>query len=281
MKKIIYIVSILLLGSCASNPDSFITDNERVKIELDNKSTDEELAFPKLTSLITPALKWGLGKINDKIDKEAKKYVATYNGNITSQNFYTSNQKELANNTIKILRYNVKDKNIELNNYSKISLKFEQNNEKTLLRLKLSAIKINKSKAKLRQKDSTVDIKINIKLNAYWKTKDGIVKSETVGDVAIKMKDIILGEQYQLNNKCEDENCIEIAQERTSSWFGTIPISVDSNNKPLENARGNFNIEIEVTEMDDYGKRVEQFGELADKGSDALVDLVNDLLKKD
>ena len=96
------------------------------------------------------------------------------------------------------------------------------------------------------------------------------------------LKKISLGETYLLNGNgeqswLEDTNGNMGNYDVQTPWMAPVPVSVSNQGNRLENARGNYNLAITITEADDYGERVARFGSDAYDARGILIDLLEGL----
>ncbi|QLG47037.1 hypothetical protein [Costertonia aggregata] len=237
---------IVLLG-CSANKDSFHRKGETVTLTL-NKYPQENQPNTLAFSSITPFLvDFGIGKVKQILENEAGKFTGMYQAEISDSNFYTdASSKDRSMN----YRSFVIDRKADLGKgpetVSKMEFKFNTDASRTFIAVQPVALKIDKSKAKLLQNDSTLDVIIDIRMVSFWIDINQEYRTAETANTSFVLSNIELGKAYDSNSKLLS---------KTSGWMFPIPLSVKPDGTFF--GRGTFNLYCTVTEIDDYGKRIE------------------------
>lgn len=280
-----YLLTIFLCISCASNPKSFKKDKERVEIKpIQTAAGFAGISLSGAAAIVVPkVIDWSFGKVETFLEKRSKEYVAKYSGSFSDDKFYkkSGTDYKLNNPVIEINRFHSTNKLA-----SSIQLAFEDNLDKSLLRVKPLKIKIDESKARLKKKDNDLDLKIDLKIKAYWKAGKEGIQTKTVAEVSFEVKSINLGKTYTLvkiNNHeyVSDNGNVSINKNIKTDWFAPVPISIDDSGNFISNSFGNYSVEVEVTEIDDYGDKVMQFGKDIESSKSVLSELVKEIFKEE
>lgn len=281
-----FIIMVLscLLWSCAltSNVNSYQLQGERVSIQPIEAEAQGIVPVAVLAALAPKVISFTTAKLKAYYSKESEKYVASYGTTYVGEDFYKDNgNHEFSYGGYEITRH-IRSGNQEVP-ASSITLALMTNNEKTLMQFLPQKIQLQKAKAKLRTGDDTVDLSINVILNAWWQIKNGEIKSRELGDVTMVLTNIRLGDSYTLKGEPNNYYLQNQHREKSnynvqSSWLAPVPISVSEQGNPLEHARGNYSLQITVTEIDDYGERVAQFGKDLHDSRGIITELLEQLL---
>ncbi len=248
--------------------------DERVRIR-PVKGGNEFAPFGVIAATVVPkVIDFAVGRVSQIIETESKKYTASYGGSYIGDDFYTDNSgEELTYDNIVVERFIAGTKGSESKEIKAASLLlgFGSNKEGSLLTMQPVQLVIHRSKAKLKKGDESLDLVVSVNISGYWQAKNGEIKSRKLGDIELLLVNISLGETYTLKKDGEGVSFLETEGGAKSNynciskWFAPVPLSVDEKGNPLEEARGNFTIDIVVTEMDDYsGKLLQYSGDLKD-----------------
>ena len=273
LKKLLFVITILSLISCGSNPKSYYKKGEKITIELNEAddggpnlvgTTTLALAAPELINI-------GIKGLKSLIKNEQAKYTQSYDQRLRNNNFYKTRPKlnspaNFSYSGFTIVRKVTKSEKIENETASKLKFEFiADSDSNTMMAIEPTYIEINSTKSKLKAKDSTVDLLVNISIKSFWTiTKDGIPEfnSKEIASVNFNFKNIELGKSY---DKSKEE-----LKGKKSDWFSALPVTV-IDNKVKDN--GKFIIEVTVTESDDIKKRFEKYSKNLD-GSEELIKIV-------
>ncbi len=253
------------LGCASKNPNSMQMKEERVRV-LPVRGGNEIAPFGVIATAIVPkVIDFAVTSVSQYLETESRKYTASYGGKYIGDDFYTNNTGvELTYDKIAIERFILDSQGAESKEImaSSLLLDFGTNKEGSLLTLQPARLVIHKSKAKLRKGDDNLDLLILINISGYWQAKTGEIKSRTLGEMELVLSNIKLGETYSLKKGEEGESFLETAGGARSNyncmsdWFAPVPLSLDEKGKVLVEARGNYTIDIQVTEVDDYASKL-------------------------
>jgi hypothetical protein len=275
-----------LLGGCAlsSNVNSQYTRGERIVLTPVVSSQQGILPLGPLAIGLAPEIiRFGTAKLKEFYARESELYVASYTANRVGEDFYQSDTSlEFTFDAIELLRFATEKASGKEVPVASIRLRWVTNVERTLFALQPERIQVHKAKTKLRSGDKDLDLTIRVKLDGYWQVKSGELKSKTLGDAVMVLRNIRLGETYLLNGNheqswLEDSNGNKDNYDVQTPWMAPVPVSVSNQGNRLENARGNYNFTVTITETDDYGERVARFGSDAYDARDIFIDLLEGL----
>lgn len=259
-------VTLVFCAGCAlsSNVNSGQLQGERVQIEPLEPEARGIIPITTLTALIPRVVSFAAGKLEAFYTRESGKYVASYGTTYVGDDFYRSDgSQEFTYGGFELSRF-VQEGGQEVQATS-VRLSLSTNRERNLMQLLPTRVQLGKAKAKLRPGDNTLDLSIKILVNAWWQIKSGEIRSRELGDVTLVLTNLSLGDTYTLggtpnNTYLENQHGQKSNYNIQSSWLAPVPVSVSEQGNTLEHARGNYSITISVTEIDDYGLRVAQFG---------------------
>lgn len=263
LKKIILLTLIVIFSCCSANKDSFHQSGEVVEITL-NKYPEQGILATGLSVAAPVLLDYGVGKIKQLLEKEANKFTAVYTGEISDSNFYrgVSDEKQSLNyESITIVRKAQINGKIET--VSNITMKLQVDESGTFLMLQPHSLKIDKSKAKLVMDDNTLDIKIDISMVSFWVGADQEYRTQETANTSFLLSNIELGRTYTTT---------DTELQRSSGWLFPVPLSRKTDNSVY--GKGTFNLVITVTEVDDYGKRIEKIRSVLETNEEQLRDLI-------
>ena len=275
-----------LLGGCAlsSNVNSHYIQGERLVLTPVRSNQQGLLPLgPLAISLAPEIIRFGTSRLKEVYARESESYVAAYTATKVGEDFYESDTSlEFSFDALEVHRFAREKNSGNEVHASSIRLRWVTNKERTLFALQPERIQVQKAKAKLRQGDKDLDLSIHIKLEGYWQVKSGELKSRTLGDALMVLKNIRLGETYILGGNTEqswleDSNGNKGNYDVQTPWMAPVPVSVSSQGNRLENARGNYTLAVTITETDDYGERVARFGSNAYDARGILIDLLEGL----
>lgn len=263
-----YPVAFILLG-CVANKNSFHEEGEIVDIQL-NQAPETALVGAGLTVVAPILVDYGIRSVKKVLAKEADKYTATYGNQINDSHFYkdvSENAHSLNYESVTLTRKAVVNGNQTA--VSQVTLKFSIDGSGTFLSLQPVAIKIDKSKAKLRQGDNSMDLVLQVQMISFWVDADQNYHGEETANVIMPIYNIELGKAYGPKDKELSKN---------SGWFLPVPLSHRADGQVFGN--GTFSLLVTVTEVDDFGKRIGSISELVNTNEDALKDWLLQLLEK-
>lgn len=275
-----------LLGSCAlsSNVNSHYTQGERIALTPIASSQQGLLPLgPLAISLAPEIIRFGTARLKEFYARESELYVASYTANRVGEDFYQSDTSlEFTFDAIELHRYAIEKASGKEVPTASIRLRWVTNKERTMFALQPERVQVHKAKAKLRSGDKDLDLSIRVKLDGYWQVKSGELKSRTLGDAVMGLRNIRLGETYLLNGNeeqswLEDSNGNKGNYDVQTTWMAPVPVSISNQGNRLENARGNYNLTVTITETDDYGERVARIGNDAYDARGILIDLLEGL----
>ncbi len=314
MKTLKLLLAIVLISSCATNPNTFHTKNERVEINLIEKGKGL-LSAGILSVLVPSVVSWTTSKIKRVTEKRSKEFVATYSKTYSGDDFYTlsNEKKKVAKETSakKIFKHtstdkdtiityeretiikemveqnkqklNLKYEDLEIYRYigeeeaSYIKLSFFTNSDNSLLAIRPTVVEIKKTKARLKKSDNNLDLTVGIKIHGYHKDKAGKNLKELLGDVNFTLKDITIDKKYvEHDGFFTHDKSPTVNKDIRTDWFFPVPISHELKEK-TSGAYGNFSITVNVQESDEYSKRIKEIGEEIDTASSIIS---SDLLKQ-
>jgi hypothetical protein len=238
---------------------------------------------PLAVSLAPEIIRFGTSRLKEVYSRESETYVAGYTASRVGEDFYVSDTSlEFSFNALEVHRFATEKPSGKEVPAASIRLRWVTNKERTLFALQPERVQVHRAKAKLRPGDNDLDLSIRIKIDGYWQVKSGELKSKTLGDAVMVLKKISLGETYLLNGNgeqswLEDTNGNMGNYDVQTPWMAPVPVSVSNQGNRLENARGNYNLAITITEADDYGERVARFGSDAYDARGILIDLLEGL----
>ncbi|MCG2461403.1 hypothetical protein K8352_11635 [Flavobacteriaceae bacterium F89] len=263
-----YLAAFLCLG-CAANKDSYYQKGEIVDIRL-NQAPEAAVIGAGLAVVAPVLIDYGIGSLKRVLAKEANKYTAAYGNEINDSHFY-KNVSGIAHS----LNYEsvtlTRKVGIEgsQTTVSQITIKFSTDGSGTFLSLQPLNIKIDKSKAKLRRNDNTLDLVLQVQMISYWIDRDQQYHAEETANIAIPVYNIELGRSYGPQDEELSKN---------SKWFLPVPLSHREDGQVFGN--GTFSLVVTVTELDDFGKRIGSISDLVHTNEAALKDWLLQLLEK-
>ena len=276
-----------LLNSCiiSSQVNSFYVSGERVEIR-PIKAEERGLlpVGPLLAALAPSVINFATGKIKEVYARKSETYVASYAATYVGEDFYESDTSlEFNFGGVEIRRYASEKGSGKEVTASTIKLQWITNQEHTLFALLPQRLLVEKAKARMRSGDRDLDLSIQITLEGYWQVKNGEIRSKTLGDAVLVLKNIRLGETYILGGDgeqtwLEDSNGGKSNFNVQTTWMSPVPVSVSDQGNRLEHARGNYALSISVTEVDDYGERVARFGRDIYDSRAVLIELLEQSL---
>ncbi|MDC6351042.1 hypothetical protein PP178_05715 [Zeaxanthinibacter sp. PT1] len=263
---------VALLGSCglSKHPASYQRDGEEVQLQPLCQAQGQEQEFfdggalalalaPRLVNLAASSLK-------TYYEKESEKYVASYGATYVGEDFYADDLSLNVSCKALELRRTVKNSAGAIVPAATIRLQWVSNTEGTLLALLPEYLELAQSKTALRAGDQNADLQISVNLNGWWQDKNGLVKSKTLGEADLQLRDISLGETYRLHGNLNNSYLTDSKGNKSnyniqSAWMAPVPVSRDHKGERLPNARGNYSLAFTVTETDDFGKRLSHKGQ--------------------
>lgn len=261
--------SAAFLTGCAlsANVNSQYVSGERVALRPAEEDAIGLLPVGGIAAALAPkVITFAAGKLREHYARESEKYVASYNATLVGDDFYKSDSNlEFSYDVLEIKRYATEKSTGQEAAVSSIKLRWVTNAEHTLFALQPEVVYVQKAKAKLRTGDKTLDLSIRVVLDGYWQVKNGEVKSKSLGDATMVLKNITLGETYIMGGDdqqtwLQDTNGHKSNYNVQTPWIPPVPVSVSDQGNPLEHARGNYSLTVAVTEIDDYGERVARLG---------------------
>ncbi len=231
---------------------------------------------PRLVNLAASSIK-------NYYEKESEKFVASYAVTYTGEDFYADDLSLNVSCKALELRRTVKDDAGATVPATTIRLQWVSNSEGTLLALIPEQLELAQSKTALRAGDQSVDLEISVSLNGWWQDKNGQVKSKTLGEANLLLREIKLGEIYRLQGSLNDSYLQDSKGNKSnyniqSAWIAPVPVSVDHKGERLPGARGNYSLAVTVTETDDFGKRLKQRGQQLYDNRAILSELLEQIL---
>ena len=275
------VIIAILLTSCAANKDSRFRKNEEVVMNMipadggvSGLTEGQDVKSLGLSgvalAVANTVVKLGVNQIGKQLKKEAQQYEAKYFASVVQSDFYEEVAKD---NTFKfnyagfeIIRKagsKKSDYNGEKETVATLKFQFENaenGSDNYFYRLKPVSVLVNKTKAKLRAKDQTVDLVVDISIYGYWVNKGVEYHSQKVAETSFPIKNVKLGEE-----KINFGNL-------TSDWLMAVPISTDKDNKYV--GTGNFKIMVEVSEVDDFGEKVNKVATFVNDNSDQAIEII-------
>ncbi|CAL2101242.1 conserved protein of unknown function [Tenacibaculum sp. 190130A14a] len=233
------------------------------------------LASGTTLALVAPELiNLGLKGVKSLVENEQKKYTQSYSKSERNDRFYKNRPADgsaanFSYSGFTITRKVKKSQTITNEVASKLKFNFVLDPDShTMMAIKPVYAQVNSTKSKLKEKDNTVDLLVNVSIKAYWTTsKDGVptFNSKEISSVSFNLKNLELGKIYE-KKSTKFKN-------KTSEWFSAVPVSViDKNIKDY----GKFKLEVTVTESDDLKKRFEKFSKRLDASEELLKILLKD-----
>lgn len=273
------------LGGCAisSNVNSYYVSGERLELTPVKAPDQGLLAIGPLAVALAPSvINFTTAKLEEIYTKESGKYVTGYSASRVGEDFYKSDTSlELSFEAMELTRYATEKGGREVV-ASVIRLRWVPNREHSLFALLPEKIVVHKAKAKMRTGDQHLDLSISVSLDGYWQVKNGEIKSKTLGEATMMLKNLRLGEQYSLTGD-DEQRWLEDSMGNKSNynvqsgWLAPVPVSLSDQGNRLEHARGNYALTITVTETDEYGERVARFGRDLHDARGVLTELLEQL----
>lgn len=270
------IFSVCLLGCCtllvsgcaiSSHSQSYFIAGERVQLQAVEAPAQGILPIGPLVAALAPAvINFGTAKLEEVYAREGEKYVATYQARRVGEDFYKSDTSlEFTYRGFQVQRYARASPNAAEELASEIALGWRSNREHSLFALVPQRLEVSKAKAKVRPGDPDLDLRIEVLLEGFWQLKNGEIRSRVLGDAAMLLTGIRLGEPYVLRGDgdhlwLEDSEGGRSNYNVQTGWMAPVPVSVSEQGNRMEYARGNYILTITVTEADAYGERVARFG---------------------
>lgn len=252
------------------NPNSEQKKGGKVEIELiyDNEAHVEFV--PALIPFISKITDFLFKVIAKEIERESSKYSAEYSSKKRSNNFYNSSYDKISLKQIKITRYieflGNKDKQAFYAIFDVVP-----SNDNSAFYIQPNELKLIHSKAKVRQKDTNLDIAVKIIFDSVWlDTNNTIQTNSTSVDF--------------LSNNIEFNKLNDFSSNDTNSvstqWIPSIPRSAkfDNSGNLIGFGSGNYSVTVVVKEFDDFGKRLKELAEFIDKNREGVVGFISDQL---
>lgn len=247
-----------LPAGCAGNPASFkqkgevVTAKVKLKVKEDAGGT-YALAAKSVPALLAPiAISAAISFGKSQLEKEAARYTANHSANAATDFFYSKGPVF----NIDSLGYKrrVWDGSATATAMSFI-LKAEPSRDRRFFRLRLQDLKVALAKAKLRASDATLDLLIEVKMQGFWIDKEQKIHAETIGQTSFPVYGYTLA-------KSGNAATVRFAAKGSliapcSDWLPMVPLSQD----PAATAAadgGPASFTITVSEVDDYGKRIQK-----------------------
>ncbi len=256
--RILIFLIVVLFSSCIANKNSCKLKNEKIYLKIDHISderdanvlasiipgkADSEHKSRGLAFALPYIFKLTLNETLKLINKDKEKYIATYTSDASDDLFYTSTESDADINikNIRIIR-TIKSEQSDKDTAIVISLGIEQSNDGYFLRLYTKDIHVKYTKAKLKFNDKTVDIKLQLNIQAFWFDGNKEHCSQEIANISFIYTDI------QFNNKLPDDE----REKYKSPWFPALPRTAFNTN---QFGRGNYLLNMKVTEYDQLSKR--------------------------
>ena len=275
-----------LLGGCAltANVNSYYVSGERLELKPVEASGQGVLPIGPLAAALAPSvINFTTSKLEEIYARESEKYVAGYSATHVGDDFYKSDTSlEFSFEALELKRYAAEKASGREVAASDIRLRWMANEEHTLFALLPERVQVQKAKAKLRTGDQDLDLSIAVILDGYWQVKNGEIKSKTLGEATMVLKNLRLGEIYTLGGDGEQSWLEDTSGNKSNynvrtGWLASMPVSVSDQGNRLEHARGNYGLTVTVTETDDYGERVARFGRDLHDSRAVLIKLLEQL----
>lgn len=215
-------------------------------------------------------------------DDRAGEYVASWGATRVGEDFYKSDTSlEFAYKGFELRRQVLNDARIR-EEAAVLGFSFRLNEEHTLMSVIPTRVMLKKAKARLAQRDAAADLLVEISLKGWWKNKNGSIKSKQLGDASLLLREIRLGEHYTLATDGEQTYLEDGSGNKSnfniqSGWMIPVPVSVSPQGNRLMHARGNYVLSVQITEIDEAGKRVDRFGYRVYQGRGLVKDLIEEI----
>lgn len=242
--------------------------SEKIQISITTPKENKE-AGGFLLSTIENMLPVGINAVKTALSNRQESFTATYSGNLSGNKLMVKNEF-LNIETISINRNTIDNNNNPLV-ASQIILNVEQDG--AVFRFSTKEIDLDRSKARIKKhgtKGKTIDLNIDIRVDALWKVYDDkkpnqfSMKSATLGESSITVNGLRPG----------DHNTDVI----NSSWFQMIPSAPEGILSELR-GRGWYNITITIKEANPYGITSKKIAEFFSNNSDELSTLIKGFLE--
>jgi len=234
--------------------------SEKDSISVTKISVEKQSVVSLLLGAIGPAIGVGIDVARTVFEKREESYTATYSAYYTGSGFYADNKFTLER--IKLYRLTKRDENAKQDTASKIVLLFVANaNDPGMFRLKVDNISLTNSKARIRkhgENGKTIDISINVKIDASW--RDYSVDKDNKNNVLYSIKSSSLGESSIIVTGLKPGKPKVFGNDNSlySNWFQSIPNFLPndlgtSDRASEERNRGWYTITVTIKEANPYG----------------------------
>lgn len=254
----------LLLSSCSIHENSFKNKNSKLEITFDTKKdfSKIEKGFGTTVGVFVAKqiLNVGINKIGDLLEKENKKYSASYSANLLKKGF--DKEKE---NVLVIARI--------IDDHKKaMELKIDLDQHENYFRLIPRSLQLRYAKAKITEKScvckkrdkSKVLLVANIKLIAAWENKIGEKQVELLTDT-----------NFSFIKSLNDTDHIDLEKTFESEMIKPIPMSYS---KGVEDPNGLvLYVKVKIDEVDGCDNEVVELAEIFVENKSEIVDGIIDL----